>query len=106
MKLKFAKLVDNNISERDLVNIRKLNAYSLKTLQEIAKLRNINANMSKDDIIDALIFSEAIIDEKKYMFDSNNKMHHKINEIKMQPFTVSPYMNKKEHGNINIKQIS
>ena len=106
MKLKFAKLVDNNISERDLVNIRKLNAYSLKTLQQIAKLRNINANMSKDDIIDALIFSEAIIDEKKYMFDSNNKMHNKINEIKMQPFTVSPYMNKKEHGNINIKQIS
>ena len=32
-KLKFNKLVDkNNITERDTVNIKKLNAYSLKTL--------------------------------------------------------------------------
>ena len=46
-KLKLGKLVNNNVSERDLVNIKELNAYPIKTLQPIAKLRNINTNMSK-----------------------------------------------------------
>ena len=99
-KLKLHKLVNNNISERDLVNIRELNAYSLKTLQQIAKLRNIEGNMSKGDIIYALIRSEPIINEKKYIINSNNEIHSKINDIRMQLFAVSPYMNKKEHGNI------
>ena len=63
-KLKLGKLVNNNVSERDLVNIKELNAYPIKTLQQIAKLRNINTNMSKKDIIYALIRSEPIINEK------------------------------------------
>ena len=63
-KLRLSKLVNNNISERDLVNIKELNAYPLKTLQQIAKLRNINSNMSKGDITYALIRSEPIINEK------------------------------------------
>ena len=63
-KLKLSKLVNKNISESDMVNIRRLNAYPIKNLQKIAKLRNINNNMSKSDIIDALIHSELIIDEK------------------------------------------
>ena len=63
-KLKLGKLVNNNISVRDLVNIKELNAYPFKTLQQIAKLRNINTNMSKKDIIYALIRSEPIINEK------------------------------------------
>ena len=46
-KLKLGKLVNNNISERDLVNIKELNAYPIKTLQQIVKLRNIDSNMSK-----------------------------------------------------------
>ena len=47
-KLKFNELVNkNNITESDIANIKKLNAYSLKTLPLIAKVRNINSNMSK-----------------------------------------------------------
>ena len=100
-KLRFHKLINNNnISERDLVNIRKLNSYPLKTLQQIGKLRNINGNMSKGDIIYALIRSEPIINEKKYIINSNNEINSKINDIRMQLFAVSPYMNKKEHSNI------
>ena len=32
-KLKLSKLINNNISERDLVNIRELNVLPMKTLQ-------------------------------------------------------------------------
>ena len=63
-KLKLGKLVNNNVSERDLVNIKQLNTYPIKTLQQIAKLRNINTNMSKKDIIYALIRVEPLINEK------------------------------------------
>ena len=94
-KLRLGKLVNNNVSERDLVNIKELNAYPIKTLQQIAKLRNINTNMSKKDIIYALIRSEPIINEKKYITDSNNETHSKINDIKIQLFDVSPDINKK-----------
>ena len=64
-ELKFGKLVNKNISESDMVNIRRLNACPIKNLQQIAKLRNIINNMSKSDIIYALIHSEPIINEKK-----------------------------------------
>ena len=64
-KSKLGKLAKNNISERDLVNVRELNVYPIKTLRQIAKLRNINTNMSKGDIIYALIRSVPIINEKK-----------------------------------------
>ena len=69
-------------------------------MQHIAKLRNINSNMSKKDIIYALIRSEPIINEKKYITVSNNEIHSKINGIKIQPFDVSPYVNKKERNSI------
>ena len=99
-KLRLHKLANiDNISEGDLVNIKKYNAYSLKTLQQIAKLRIINSNMSKKDTIYALIRSEPVINEKKYIsylnIDSNNDIDNKINEISIQLFEVSPYMNKK-----------
>ena len=99
-KLKLHKLANiDNISERDLVNIRKCNAYFFKTLHQIAKLRNINTNVSKKDTIYALIRSEPVINEEKYLSylnnDSNKDIVNKINEISMQPFEVSPYMNKK-----------
>ena len=99
-KLKLHKLANiDNISERDLVNIRKCNAYFFKSLHQIAKLRNINTNVSKKDTIYALIRSEPVINEEKYLSylnnDSNKDIVNKINEISMQPFEVSPYMNKK-----------
>ena len=99
-KLKFNKLANiDNISERDLANIKKYSAYPLKTLQQIAKVRNINNNMPKKDIIYALVRSEPVINEEKYISylnnNSNNNIHNKINEISMQLFEVSPYINKK-----------
>ena len=95
-KLKLAKLAKNNISERDLVNIKELDAYPLKTLRQIAKLRN----MSKADTIYALICSEPIINEKKYIIESNNEIHSKINDIRLQLLGVSGYMKRKERTSI------
>ena len=69
-KLKLRKLVSKNISEIDLVNIKELNSFAIKTLRQIAKVRNINTNLSKSDIIYALIRSERIINEKKYLINS------------------------------------
>ena len=98
--IKLQKLANiDNISERDLVNIKKFNAHSLKTLHQVAKVRNINSNMSKKDTIYALIHSEPVINEEKYISylnnNSNNDIVNKINEINMENFEVSPYMNKK-----------
>ena len=99
-KLKLSKLAKNNIPERDLVNITELNAYPLKTLRQIAKLRNIDSNMSKDDTIYALIRSEPVINEQKRIINYVNEIPSKINDIRLQLFTVSPYMNKKAYDNI------
>ena len=99
-KLKFGKLIDNNISERALSIIRKLNADSLITLQQIAKLRNINSNMSKSNRILALLRSEPVINEKKYLNVNNNEMHNKINDVRLQLFRVSSYINTKVLNNI------
>ena len=63
-KLKLSKLINTNISERDLVNIRALNVLPIKTLWQISKLRNINSAMSKSSIIMALLRSEPVINEK------------------------------------------
>ena len=92
-KSRVAKLENNNISERDMVNIKQLVALTVKTLREIAKLRNISTNLSKNDTIYALIRSDPIINEQKYIFDSNNEIRDKINEIRMQLFDVSTYLN-------------
>ena len=99
-KLRLAKLANNNVSERDMVNIKQLAALTVKTLREIAKLRNISTNLSKNDTIYALIRSDPIINEQKYIFDSNNEIRDKINKIRMQLFDVSPYLNKKDRNDI------
>ena len=99
-KLRLGKLINNNISERDLINIKELNAFPIKTLRQIAKLRNINSNMSKSNTIYALIRSEPVINEKKYIFDSINEIRQKINDIRTRFFDVSPYLNEKASGNI------
>ena len=94
IKLKLHKLANiDNISERDLVNIRKFKAYSLKTLQQIAKLSNINTSMSNKDTIYALIRSEPVINEEKYISYLNNNSNNI--QLSIQLFEVSPYMNKK-----------
>ena len=104
-KLKFNKLANiNNISERDLTNIKKYSAYPLKNLQRIAKLRNIDSNMQKKDIIYALIRSEPAINEEKYISylnnDSNNDIHNELNKISMQLFEVSQYISKRALNDI------
>ena len=77
-KLRLAKLANNNISESDMLNIRQLVALPVKTLRQTAKLRNISQNLSKKDIIYALIRSEPIINEQKYIIDSNNECVTKL----------------------------
>ena len=43
-KLRFNKLANrNNITQDDLVKIKQLKDFSLKTLQKIAQQRNINS---------------------------------------------------------------
>ena len=95
-----SKLANNNISERDLVNIKELNTYPIETLRQITKLRNIHSNMSKHETIYALIRSEPVINEKKYIIDNVNEILRKINKIKLQLFNVSPYIYKKERCKI------
>ena len=85
-KLKLSKLINNNISERDLVNNRELNVLPIKTLREIAKLRNINSSMSKSSITLPFLRSEPVINERKYIIDDVNEIHSKINDIRSQPF--------------------
>ena len=83
-----------------MINIRQLVALPVKILQQIAKLRNITTNLSKSDIIYALIRSEPVINEQKYIFDSNNEMNSRINKIRMQLFNVSLYLNKNDRNDI------
>ena len=68
-------------------------------MEVIAKARNINSDMSKRSLIDALIRSEPAINEKKYTSclnkDTNNDIHNEINKIRFQLFDVSQYLNKK-----------
>ena len=56
--------------------------------------------MSKNDTIYALIRSDPIINEQKYIFDSNNEIRDKINKIRMQLFDTSTYLNKKDRNDI------
>ena len=47
-----------------------------------------------------LIPSEPVINEKRYIIDSNNEICNKINNIRLQPFNVSPYLNNNKRSNI------
>ena len=66
----------------------------------IAKARNINSNMSKRNLIYALIRSKPVHNEEKYFSylnaDANNDIHNVINKIRLQLFDVSQYLKKKE----------
>ena len=98
--LRLAKLANNNISVSDMVNRWQLAATPVKTLRHIGPLRNITEKLSKSDIIYLLIPSEPVINEKRYIIDSNNEICNKINNIRLQPFNVSPYLNNNKRSNI------
>ena len=83
-----------------MVNIRQLVALPVKSLRQIAKLGNISTNFSKSDTIYALIRSDPIINEQKYIFDSNIEIRNKVNSVRMQLLDVSPYLNKTERSDI------
>ena len=72
----------------------------MKHLRQIAKLRNISTNLSKSDIIYALICSKPIINEEKYIFDNVNEVLSKTNDVRLLLSTVSPYINKKKRDSI------
>ena len=67
----------------------------IKTLRQIVKLRNNKSSMSKSSIILALLRSEPVINERKYITDNVNEIDRKINDIRLQLPQVSPYMDKK-----------
>ena len=69
-------------------------------MRQIAKLGNISSNLSKSDIIYALICSKPIINEEKYIFDNVNEVLSKTNDVRLLLSTVSPYINKKKCDSI------
>ena len=83
-----------------MVNIRQLVALPVKSLRQIAKLGNISTNFSKSDTIYALIRSDPIINEQKYIFDSNIEIRNKVNSVRMQLLDVSPYLNETKRSDI------
>ena len=80
--------------------LKQFNGLPIKDLRQIDKLRNISTSFSKSYIIYALIRSEPIINEEKYIFDNVNEVHSKINDVRLQLLNVSPYINKKKRDNI------
>ena len=50
--------------------------------------------MSKDDTIYVLIRSEPVINEQKRIINYVNEIPSKINDIRLQLFTASPYEQK------------
>ena len=56
--------------------------------------------MSKSNTIYELIRSEPVINEKNYIIHSVNENHSKTNDIRVQLFNVSPYVNKNEKSGI------
>ena len=77
-RLRLSKLIDKNISESDLVKLKRLAVLPVKKLRDIASLRNIDTNLSKSDILYALIWSEPIVNEEKYLNDINNELVNKV----------------------------
>ena len=62
------------------MKLERLAKFPNKTLKSIAKLRNINNNWSRSEILYALIRSEPIVDEEKHFIESNNEIINKAND--------------------------
>lgn len=99
-KLILSKLIDKNISESDLVNIKKLVVLPIETLKKIASLRNINTNLSKGDIVYALVRSEPVFNEEKYILNDNNEVKNKAIEVRQNLLLTSPFISKKERTKV------
>ena len=90
-QLKFDELAKKkkNINQDDLEKIKQYNALNLNILQKIAHQRNINATGLKTKIlIYTLIKTEKSHKEDNYIKylkkGTNNEIHNKINEIRLQ----------------------
>ena len=98
-ELRLSSLITKNISENDLVKLERLATLPVKTLRDIASLRNINTNLSKSDIIYALIRSEPVVDEEKYFIEGNNEIINKVSEARLLLKTTS-YLPKNKRSKI------
>ena len=105
-KLKFNKLANkNSINQDDLVKIKQYNELNLKTLQKIAQQRGTNTKgLIKENLIYTLIRSEKSYKEDNYIKyinnDTNNEIHSKINEIRLELVNLASYIDKKELNQI------
>ena len=54
--------------------------------------------MSKCDILYVLIRSEPVINEEKYIFDSNNETNNNIMKVRRLISIASPFIQKKERS--------
>ena len=99
-----------NISTRDVDEIRRLNNMLLKDLKKIAKLRNIlnYSTLSREDLIYTLLRSEKAPNENNYMkYIQNNeiekikdKIKDKIKIIKIELLKLSKIKTGKDRDNI------
>ena len=97
-ELRLGKLINKNISESDLVKLERLATLPVKTLRDIASLRN--TNLSKSDIIYALIKSEPIVDEGKYFIEGNNEIINKVSEARLLLLKITSYLPKNKRTKI------
>ena len=96
-ELRLSSLITKNISENDLVKLERLATLPVKTLWDIASLRNINTNLSKSDIIYALIRSELVVSEEKYFIEGNIEIINKVSEARLLLLKTSSYLPKNKH---------
>ena len=99
-ELRLGKLINENISESDLVKLERLATLPVKRLRDITSLRNINTNLSKSDLIYALIRSEPVADKEKYFIEGNNEIINKVSEARLLLLKTSSYLPKIKRSKI------
>ena len=99
-ELRLSSLTTKNISESDLVKLERLATLPVKTLRDMASLSNINTNLSKSDIIYALIRSEPVVDEQNYFIEGNNEIINKVSEARLLLLKTSSYLPKNKGSKI------
>ena len=97
-RLRLSKLIDKNISESNIVKLKRLAVLPVKKLRDMPSLRNIDTNLSKSNILYALIRSEPIVNEEKYLNNINNELVNKVIEARCMYQKASPYLTKKTRG--------
>ena len=99
-ELELGKLINKNISESDLVNLKILATLPVETLKSIAELRNINTNLPKSEMLYALIRSEPIVGEEKYFIEGNDEIINKVSEARLLLLKTSSYLPKNKRSKI------